>query len=38
MGEGRRRGPRAAWVQEEGGEHKGHFQIPAGMVVRGGRR
>jgi len=37
MGEGRRRCRRAAW-DEEGGDKYGHFQIPAGMVVRSGRR
>ena len=30
MGEGRRRGPRAAWVQEGGGEHKGHSKSQLG--------
>jgi len=29
---------RAAWNEEGGGEHKGHFQIPTGMVLREGRR
>jgi len=35
MGEGRRRSRVAVWGR---GVHKGHFQLPVGMVVRGGRR
>jgi len=34
LGEGRRRCRQAAW--DEG--WRGHFKIPVGMVVRGGRR
>ena len=33
MGEGRRRCPMATWDKGAEGVHKGHFQIPAGMVV-----
>jgi len=41
MGEGSRRCRMAAWdkpIKGWGGVHKEHFQIPVGMVVRGGRR
>ena len=38
MGEGKRRCRRASQDKGAGGVHKGHFHIPAGMVVRGGRR
>jgi len=38
MGEGRRRCRRASWDEGAEGVHKGHFHIPAGIVVRGGRR
>jgi len=31
-------GGRVDWDEGEGELHTGHFQIPAGMVVRGGRR
>jgi len=38
MEEGKRRFRSGLWDEGTGGVHKGHFQIPAGMVVRGGRR
>jgi len=38
MGEGKRRCRSGPWDEGAGGVHKGHFYIPAGMVVRGGRR
>jgi len=38
MGEGKRRRRSAPWDEGTRGVHKGHFHIPAGMVVRGGRR
>ena len=38
MGEGKRRRRSGPWDEGTGGVHKGHFQIPAGMVVREGRR
>jgi len=38
MGEGRRRCRSGPWDEGTGGVYKGHFHIPAGMVVRGGRR
>ena len=38
MGEGKRRCRRASQDKGAGGVHKGHFHIPGGMVVRGGRR
>jgi len=38
MGEGKRRCRSGPWDEGTRGVHKGHFHIPAGMVVRGGRR
>jgi len=38
MGEGKQRFRSGPWDEGAGGVHKGHFYIPAGMVVRGGRR
>ena len=38
MGQGKRRCRRALRDKGAGGVHKGHFHIPAGKVVRGGRR
>jgi len=38
MGEERRKCRRAIWDEGAEGVHKGYFHIPAGMVVRGGRR
>jgi len=38
MGEGKLRCRRGPWDEGAGGVHKGHFHIPAGMVVRGERR
>ena len=38
MGEGKRRCRSGLWDKGAGGVHKEHFHIPAGMVVRGGRR
>ena len=38
MGEGTRRCRSGPWDEGTGGVHEGHFNIPAGMVVRGGRR
>jgi len=38
MGEGKRRCRSAPRDKGAGGVHKGHFHIPAGIVVRGGRR
>ena len=38
MGEGKRRCRRVSQDKGAGGVHKGHFHIPGGMVVRGGRR
>ena len=38
MGEGKRRCRSGPWDEGAGGVHKGHFHIPAGMVVWGGRR
>jgi len=38
MGEGKRRCRSGPWDEETGGVHKGPFHIPAGIVVRGGRR
>ena len=38
MGEGKRRCRRASQDKGARGVHKGHFHIPGGMVVRGGRR
>ena len=37
MGEGKRKCRSGPWDEGTGGVHKGHFHIPAGMVVRGGR-
>ena len=37
MGEGRRRCRSAPQDKGAGGVHKGHFHIPGGMVVRGGK-
>jgi len=36
MGEGRRRCRSRPWDEGAGGVNKGHFHIPAGMVVMGG--
>jgi len=33
MGDGRRRCRSGPWDEGAGGVHKGHFHIPAGMVV-----
>jgi len=38
MGKGKRRCRSVPWYEGTGGVHKVHFHIPAGMVVRGGRR
>jgi len=38
MGEGKRRCRSGPWDEGAGGVHKGHFHIPAGMVVRGWSR
>ena len=38
MGEGRRRWRVADWGSRWRGRHRGHFQSPCGVVVRGGRR
>ena len=38
MGEGRRRWSVAGWGRRWRGRHRGHFQIPCGIVARGGRR
>jgi len=38
MGKGKQRFRSGPWDEWIGGVHKGHFHIPAGMVVRGGRR
>ena len=37
MGEGKRRCRGGPWDEGTGGVHKGHFDIPTGMVVRGVR-
>jgi len=38
MREARQRCCVAAWGREWRGVHSGHFQVPCGMVVRGGKR
>jgi len=38
MGEGRPRWSVAVWGRRWRGRHRGHFQIPCGIVRRGGRR
>jgi len=38
MGEGKQRCRKGPWYQVTEGVQKGHFRIPAGMVLRGGRR
>jgi len=38
MVEGKRRWRSGPWDEGAGGVHKGHFHIPAGMVVREGGR
>jgi len=38
MGEEKRRCRSGPWDDGAGGVHKGHFHIPAGMVVKGGMR
>ena len=38
IGEGRRKSRRVTWNEGGQGLHKGHFHIPAGMVVRGWTR
>ena len=38
MGKGRRRWRVAGWGRRWRGRHRGHFQSPRGIAVRGGRR
>jgi len=38
MGEGRRRFSVAVWGRRWRGRRRGHFKVPCGIVVRGGRR